>query len=117
MRELTTDMRVSVDGFADGPGGGQGFTGSNGPNLTRLVQQVLDEPQEIVLCRVAHQEMAPYSPWAVRPVAERIDSHPWLVFTRTLTGPLTWNNARPAGRGPAEVITIRKREPGPGHRG
>ena len=114
MRELTADMFVSLDGFAAGPGSGQGFTaGFDGPQFTRLVQQVLDQPQEIVLGRVTYQEMAPYWPSATRPVAARMNSHPKLVFSRTLTGPLTWNNARLARRGLAEEITALKREPGP----
>ena len=50
MRELTVDEFVSLDGFAAGPGRDPEFaTGYEGPEFTRWEEQVLDEPQVIVL--------------------------------------------------------------------
>jgi dihydrofolate reductase len=112
--ELTADMFVSLDGFAAGPGRGQGFTaGYDGPEFTRLVQQVLDEPQVIVMGRVTYQDMSGYWPSAAGPIAAAMNTHPKLVFSRTLSEPLTWNSARLATRDPAAEITALKQEPGP----
>lgn len=114
MRELIADMFVSLDGFAAGPDGGQGFTaGYAGPEFAGFVQQVLDEPQTIVMGRATYEEMARYWPSATGPIAAHMNSHPKLVFSRTLAEPLSWPNARLATRDPAGEITALKREPGP----
>jgi dihydrofolate reductase len=106
-------MFVSLDGFAAGPGRGQGFTaGFGGPEFTRRVQQVLDQPQTIVMGRVTYQDMSQYWPSATGPVAAAMNAHPKLVFSRTLTEPLTWNNARLAARDLAGEITALKQGPG-----
>jgi hypothetical protein len=41
-----------------------------------------------------------------------MNSHPKLVFSTTLAGPLAWNNAQLARRGPAEEIRALKTQPG-----
>lgn len=113
MRELTADMFVSLDTFAADAEGGQGFTvGHDGPEFTAFVQRVLDEPQVIVMGRATYEEMAPYWPAHAGPVAERMNSHPKLVFSRTLSGPLSWTGARLATRDLATEITALKHEPG-----
>lgn len=113
MPELTADMFVSLDGFAADETGGQGFTiGYDGPEFTSLVQQVLDAPQTIIMGRVTYEEMARHWPVTGGPIAERMNAHPKLVFSRALAEPLSWANARLATRGLAEEITILKHEAG-----
>lgn len=113
MPEFTADMFMSLDGFAADQTSSQGFTvGFDGTQFTRLVRQVLDEPQTIVLGRATYEEMARYWPFTAGPIAERMNAHPKLVFSRTLAEPLSWNNARLATRDLAAEITMLKREPG-----
>lgn len=109
MPRLTVDLMVSLDGFATGPD--RGIT-RGGPDFLAFLQQALDEPHTIVLGRVTYEEMAPYWPAATGSIAERMNSLPKLVFSRTLAEPLGWANARVATRGLAEEITALKQQPG-----
>lgn len=53
MRELTADMFVSLDGFAAGADGGQSWTfGYFGPEFAAYAQQILAEPQIMIMGRV-----------------------------------------------------------------
>jgi dihydrofolate reductase len=79
--------------------------------FTKLVTDVLGEPQIIIMGRVTYEEMAPYWPSADLPIAARMKALPKLVFSRTLAEPLAWNNARLATRDLAEEIVALKREP------
>lgn len=59
MRELTVDEFVSLDGFAADASGDPDFAlGYDGPEFARWEQQVLDEPQVIVLGRTTYQDMS-----------------------------------------------------------
>lgn len=111
MQELTADMFISVDGFATGASRGQDFN-MGGPEFTRLIQEVLEEPQRIIMGRVTYEEMPPYWPTSILPIAAQMNALPKLVFSRTLTEPLGWNNARLAKRDLAEEINTLKRESG-----
>ena len=111
MRELTVDQFVSLDGFAAGPGGDPDFAlGYEGPEFARYEQQVLDEPQVIVLGRTTYQDMSGYFPSAAGPIAAAMNAHPKLVFSRTLKESLSCSNAHLAVRGPASEITALKQE-------
>lgn len=113
MRELTADMFVSLDGFAAGADGGQAWTFSYfGPEFAAYVQKVLGEPQVMVMGRVTYELMAQAWPSSPDPLAGPMNSHPKLVFSATLAGPLAWNNAQLATRGPAEEIRALKAQPG-----
>lgn len=104
-------MFISLDGFATGANRGQGFN-VGGPEFRRLIQEVLNEPQTIIMGRVTYEEMAPYWPISILPIAAQMNALPKLVFSRTLTEPLGWNNARLAKRNLAEEINALKRESG-----
>jgi dihydrofolate reductase len=113
VRELTVDEFVSLDGFAADASGYPEFAlGSEGPEFARWEQQVLDEPQVIVLGRTTYQDMARYFPSAGGPIAAAMNAHPKLVFSRTLKEPLSWNNARLTARDPAAEITALKQQAG-----
>ena len=113
MRELTADMFVSLDGFAAGADGGQSWTfGYFGPEFAEYAQQVLAEPQIMIMGRVTYEIMASSWPSSPGPLAEHMNSLPKLVFSTTLAEPLTWTNARLATRGPTEEIRALKAQPG-----
>lgn len=113
MRELTVDEFVSLDGFAADASGDPEFAlGWEGPEFARWEQQVLDEPQVIVLGRTTYQNMSGYFPSATGPIAAAMNAHPKLVFSRTLSEPLSWSNARLAARDPATEIAALKQQPG-----
>lgn len=113
MRELTADMFVSLDGFAAGAGGGQDWTfGYFGPQFADFAQQVLAQPQLMIMGRVTYEIMARSWPSAAGPLAAPMNNLPKLVFSTTMTGPLAWNNARLAQQDPAEEIQALKQQPG-----
>jgi dihydrofolate reductase len=63
LRELAVDEFGSLDGFAAGPGRDPDFAiGYEGPEFARYEQQVLDEPQVIVLGRTTYQHVSGYFP-------------------------------------------------------
>ena len=113
MRELTADMFVSLDGFAAGADGGQDWTfGYFGPQFAGFAQQVLAQPQIMIMGRVTYEIMARSWPSSSGPLAAPMNNLPKLVFSTTLTEPLAWNNARLAQRDLAEEIQTLKQQPG-----
>ena len=119
MRELTADMFVSLDGFAAGADGGQSWTfGYFGPEFVAYAQQVLAEPQILIMGRVTYEIMARSWPSSPGPLAEPMNSLPKLVFSATLAEPLAWDNAQLAKHEPVEEIRALKgqRRPAAQHR-
>lgn len=113
MRELTADMFVSLDGFAAGADGGQSWTfGYFGPQFAEFVQQVLAEPQVMIMGRVTYEIMARAWPSAPDPLAGPMNSLPKLVFSTTLSEPLAWNNAQLAKHALGAEIRALKAQPG-----
>ena len=93
MRELIADMFVSLDGHAYGEGA-PAYFGYLGPDLERMLEDNVAEPQVLLMGRKTYEMM-----WAIvrdQPVEgrDRIDELPKVVFSRTLVGPLGWNNSR-----------------------
>jgi dihydrofolate reductase len=113
MRELTADMFVSLDGFAAGADGGQSWTfGYFGPQFADYAQQVLAEPQIMIMGRATYEIMARSWPSSPGPLAGPMNSLPKLVFSTTLAEPLAWNNAQLAKHEPVEEIRALKAQPG-----
>ena len=113
MRELTADMFVSVDGFAAGPDGGQSWTfGYFGPEFAAYAQQILAEPQIMIMGRVTYEIMARAWPSSPGPLARPMNSLPKLVFSTTLAEPLAWNNAQLAKHEPVAAIRALKAQTG-----
>jgi dihydrofolate reductase len=113
MRELTADMFVSLDGFAAGADGGQSWTfGYFGPEFAAYAQQVLAEPQVMIMGRITYEIMARSWPSSPDPVAGPMNKLPKLVFSTTLAEPLAWNNAQLAKRGPVDEVRALKAQPG-----
>lgn len=114
MRELTADMFLTLDGFSADAEGTQRWV-HGGPDFARCIQEVLAEPQVLVLGRVTYQTLAAgfgSSAAGTDPVTDRMNAVPKLVFSNTLEEPLAWANARLASRTLAEEITALKKEAG-----
>jgi dihydrofolate reductase len=95
LRELLADLFVSVDGFAAAADGGQSWTFSHfGPEFGAFAQNILEEPQVMVMGRLTYEIMANAWPRSAGPFAEAMNKHPKLVLSKTLAEPLSWDNAR-----------------------
>lgn len=112
MRELVADLFVSVDGFAAAADGGQSWTFSHfGPEFGAFAQSVLEEPQVMVMGRLTYEIMANAWSGSAGPLADAMNKHLKLVFSKTLAEPLPWNNARLIKEGLAELAAT-KQQPG-----
>jgi dihydrofolate reductase len=110
MQELTADMFVSLDGFASGADGTQNWIAPyGGPDLGQFIDSVLSEPQLIVVGRVTYEALAGYWPSAVDGPAKQMNSLPKLVFSKSLQGPLAWQNSRlTKGDLNDEILTLKR---------
>ena len=105
MSLLIADFFVSLDGFASREQEGQRWLFDHfEPKLLTYMQQVLLEPQTLVLGRRSYEVMADYWMASTEQEARPMNEHPKLVFSTTLTEPLAWSNARLATRPLAEEI-------------
>lgn len=93
MGDLTTDLFISVDGYAAADGVGPYF-GYGGPELDAWIHAQLDEPQLVVFGRVTYEMFAPTSPQAPDRASRRLTDMPKAVVSSTLSEPLTWENTR-----------------------
>jgi dihydrofolate reductase len=87
MRELIADMFVSLDGHAYGEGA-PAYSGYLGPDLERMIDDNVVEPQVLLMGRKTYEMM-----WRIlrnQPVEGRdmMNELPKGVFSRTLVGPL-----------------------------
>ena len=99
MSRLIADFFVSLDGFASREQEGQRWLFDHfEPKLLGYMQQVLLEPQTLVMGRRSYAVMADYWMASSDPQARPMNDHPKLVFSTTLEEPLAWTNARLARR-------------------
>jgi dihydrofolate reductase len=111
MRELIADMFVSLDGHAYGEGA-PAYFGYLGPDLERMIDDNVAEPQVLLMGRKTYEMM-----WEIvrdQPVEgrDRMNELPKVVFSRTLVGPLGWNNSRLAKEDLVDEVRSLKAEDG-----
>ena len=111
VRELTADLFISLDGFASGVQEAA-FFGYSGPELGKWVSEHLRQPQEVIMGRVTYEALARFSAAGTDEISARMREIPKVVFSRTLSEPLEWENTRIV-RGPAAVeMEAMKQQPG-----
>ncbi len=93
MRELISDLFISLDGFASGVDQPPYF-GYFGPDLDSWVREHLAPPQLIILGRVTYEALAQFAPSATDEISVRMNALPKLVFSNSLADPLAWKNTR-----------------------
>jgi dihydrofolate reductase len=92
MRELVSDLFVSLDGFAAGVDEAP-FFGYFGAGLGAWIERELGQPQILVLGRVTYEALLQFAPAAQDPISTRMTELPKLVFSSGLQEPLEWKNA------------------------
>jgi dihydrofolate reductase len=111
MRELTSDLFISLDGFASGVDQ-PAYFGYHGPDLAEWVLRNLAEPQVILMGRVTYEALAPFSASGTDEISKRMTQIEKIVFSSRLKEPLAWKNSRLA-KGPlGDEITALKHQPG-----
>jgi dihydrofolate reductase len=97
MRKIIVSSLVSLDGVVEDPGGFSGFKhgGWASPYFTaEAVQhsmQVLSTCDYFLCGRVTYEAFSKFWPQGSGPYADRLNSIPKLVASRTLKGDLEWN--------------------------
>src|SRR5260370_42420400 len=111
MRELISDLFISLDAFASGVDQPPYF-GYFGPDLDSWVREHLAPPQLIVLGRVTYEALAQFAPSATDEISVRMNALPKLVFSSTLAEPLAWKNTRLVKRAASDEIRELKQQRG-----
>src|ERR1700744_1432895 len=93
MRKLTAGLFHSVDGVVEAPFKFQ--FDSFDDDLGAELGKVMASPDTVILGRVGYQEWAGYWPTAQQDegFAQFINTVPKFVASRTLSGPLEWQNS------------------------
>lgn len=111
MSELIADLFISLDGFASGTNEAA-FFGYDGPDLSAWVSAELNRRQRILMGRNTYVALAGFSATAGDPASARMRELPKIVYSTTLTGPLTWDNTTVIAGELDEEIRALKRQPG-----
>jgi dihydrofolate reductase len=93
MRTLTTDLFVTLDGFALGEGS-PAYFGYFGPDLERWIHEEIAKPQVLLFGRVTYQMLAGVIQAATDEASRRMNELPKVVVSNTLQEPLAWNNTQ-----------------------
>ena len=116
MRNVVLSMQVSLGGFIARPKGELDWHLVDG-EVNEYAKDLLNSFETLVFGRVTYELMASYWPTAVTNdpvearIAERLNSLPKVVFSRTLKK-VEWRNSRLAQGGVAEEILKMKEQPG-----
>jgi dihydrofolate reductase len=111
MRKVILSMIVTLDGFFAGPNGEIDWHYVDQEHNRHAVE-LLRSADALLFGRSTYQVMLSYWPTAPSSeVADRMNSLPKIVFSRTLKH-VEWKNSRLAGENIAEEISKMKREPG-----
>ncbi len=111
MRELIADLFVSMEGFASGEGEGPYF-GLGGPQLTDWITGEILKSQVLLMGRRTYELFAGFSMSAKDDLSTRMNDLPKIVFSNTLTEPLSWTNTSLLKGKLAAEIKRMKRMPG-----
>lgn len=111
MRELTSDLFISLDGFASGVDQPPYF-GYHGPGLEDWVQRNLAEPQVILMGRFTYEALAAFSATGTDEVSRGMSRLEKIVVSGTLREPLEWENTRLMKGSLGDEVAALKREPG-----
>jgi dihydrofolate reductase len=81
--------------------------------MGRVFHEILGQPHVLVLGRKTYERLFGYWPDAKESQAGPMNQLPKIVFSRTLKGPLEWNNATLASGDLADAVRELKRAKGP----
>ena len=113
MRKVTAGLFVSLDGVVESPERWQ--LPYFNDEMGEAVGAAMAATDAMLLGRVTYQEFASYWPGVSaeeQPFADHMNNTPKYVVSRTLEGPLEWNNSTLIRGNVAEEITRLRQQPG-----
>lgn len=112
MRKLFWQISATLDGYMEGPDKELKDTAEIAdPDFDRYASEMLQSIDTFIIGRRTYEAFIAYWPTATGPDADRLNSLPKIVFSRTLDH-VEWNNARLVGEDGIEEIRRLKQEPG-----
>jgi dihydrofolate reductase len=112
MRKVILAMQATLDGYVAGPNGELDWIFDHiDDELYGFICETLRENDTTLMGRVNYLEQAAYWPTATDALAQIVNGHRKIVFSRTLTS-VEWQHSRLAAGTPAEEIGALKRLPG-----
>ena len=119
MPELMVDLITSLDGCASAEGW-PGWWGLEGPEYLGWLEAQSEDDYEVLLGATTYRVMSQMSSEAAGGQGEYrpdeadsltgLDAVPKVVFSSTLTEPLSWPNTRLVGTDPVEAVRAMKRD-------
>lgn len=111
MRKIIVEAEVSLDGISDSPDFMAQVFNYHSPDVQAYLSELLFLPDALLMGRATYEFFAEY--WVTREGkdADRINSLPKYVASRTLKEPLNWN-ATLIGEDVAGEIESLKQQPG-----
>lgn len=113
MRKVILNMRMTLDGFLCGPNGELDwmFRTPTSPDQVEQLTAFEREVNTTLLGRVAYLQQAHYWPSQTGELADMVNGHEKIVFSKTLEK-VEWSNARLARGDAAEEVARLKAAPG-----
>jgi dihydrofolate reductase len=111
MRTLTSDLFISLDGFAAGENVAAYF-GYDGPDLSAWIQTEICKPQVLLMGRSTYVVLSEVLATATDPISTEMQALPKLVLSSTLSTPLAWSNTHLLRGEVLQQIRSLKQQPG-----
>lgn len=111
MRELTVDLFSTVDGWGSGRNS-PGYFGYDGPDLQARIDEQLARPHVMLMGATSYRLMSEIVATGDDPTFPRMAELPKIVFSKTLTPPLTWANTTIIDEPVETAVPAMKDEPG-----
>jgi len=92
VRELMVDMFSTVDGYGSGGPQSAPYWGYDGPGLFDWIHGQIAEEHVMLMGATTYREMSEIVANGDDPTFPRMAQLPKIVFSKTLTPPLTWAN-------------------------
>jgi dihydrofolate reductase len=112
VRTVVLAMQQTLDGFIAGPAGETDWVMSAiSPDVEAVLCDHLESADTMLMGRVSYEEQQAVWPRLRGRMADAVNGHRKLVFSRTLRA-VDWSGAELARAAPAEVVATLKSEPG-----
>jgi dihydrofolate reductase len=111
MRKIIVSAEVSLDGIMDDPLFWEQVFGYHSDDVKAYLDDLLFTPDALLMGRITYEGFAEVWPTTEGKAAERINSMPKFVASRTMQEPLAWNATLIQGDIAKEITTL-KQQPG-----
>jgi dihydrofolate reductase len=109
MSELLVDFIISLDGYASAEGW-PGYWGLEGPEYLAWLEDSPEKDYTTLMGATTYRLMADFAATSDDPSFDQLTAMSKVVFSSTLTEPLTWANSRLVDDDPVAAVRAMKEE-------